>query len=316
MEEFGQKKSGSGLILVLVLIAALAVGAYIFKDKLGGGAPTEEVPPTTTEATTPPTTAEGEGLVTETKKLDIDRPTSADAEVPSAYVSTDPAVQKMMEPRKLGSDSAPVKIIEYASLTCGHCGAFHRETLPAFKTQFIDTGRVQITYKEFPLNEPAVNASMLLRCAPAEQYHSFMKTLFDSQDKWAYDPKYMDLLRAEAKTAGLDDAAIDACLANNELKKSIIGGMKAGSEKFKVQSTPSFVFNNGEYVLVGNQPMTIISETIAKAEKGELKSAPTNLSTSPDPHAGHGGDHGAAMTPAPGAAMAPKPAETTPTTTP
>lgn len=286
MEELGQKKSGTGKILIVVLLVLLAIGAYMMTKGKSTTDATGEATTATTEAPAPTVDEQGNPVVTDTKKLDIDRPTSATADIPTSYVSTDPAVLKMMEPRTLGSDTAPVKIIEYASLTCGHCGAFHRETLPEFKTKFIDTGRVQITYKEFPLNEPAVNASMLLRCAPADQYHSLMKALFDAQEKWAYDPKYMDLLRPIVKAAGLDDTAIDACLANTELKKSIIGDMKAASEKFKVQSTPSFVFNNGERVLVGNQPMTIFEDTISKAEKGELSAVSSNLSVTPT-HAGH-----------------------------
>jgi protein-disulfide isomerase len=283
MEELGQKKSGTGIILVIALLALLAIGVYMMKGK----APTTDesaLPPAATTDMPTSTETPENGVVTDTKKLDIDRPTSATADIPSSYVSTDPAVVKMMTPQTLGLDTAPVKIIEYASLTCGHCGTFHRDTLPEFKTKFIDTGRVQITYKEFPLNEPAVNASMILRCMPADQYQNFMKTLFDTQDKWAYDPQYMDLLRQEAKTAGMDDTTFDGCLANNELKKSIIGDMKAGSDKFKIQSTPSFVFNNGQRVLVGNQPISIFEDTISKAEKGELEKVPTNLSTSPTPH--------------------------------
>jgi protein-disulfide isomerase len=300
MDELGQKKSGTGKIVIAVLIALLAIGAYMMTSKKSSDTPSETTP-APVETTTAPTEGDGTGVLTDTKKLAIDRPTSATADIPTSYVSTDPAVVEMMKARTLGSDSAPVKIIEYASLTCGHCGAFHRDTLPEFKTKFIDTGRAQIIYKEFPLNEPAVNASMILRCMPADKYHEFMKTLFDTQDKWAYDPKYMDLLRQTAKTAGMDDASFDTCLANTELKKSLIGDMKAGSEKFKIQSTPSFVFNNGERVLVGNQPMNIFEDTITKAEKGELSAVSSNLSVTPT-HAGH-----APEATAPAAAPAPAP---------
>lgn len=285
MDELGQKKSNGWVIPVVILLAILAIGAYMIKGKDQGAtdtAGTETEAPATVDPNAPAALDEaGNPIVTDTKKLDIDRPISTTADIPSSYVSSDPAVVEMMKPRTLGSDTAPVKMIEYASLTCGHCGHFYNETLPAFKTQFIDTGKVQITYKEFPLNEPAVNASMILRCMPTDKYHDFMGKLFKEQEKWAYDAKYMDMLKTYATEFGMDNAAFDACLANTELKKSIIGDMKAASEKFKVQSTPSFVFGNGEKVLVGNQPMDIFAEVIAKAEKGELSSMNNNLSVAP-----------------------------------
>ena len=285
MDEIGQKKSNGWVLPVVILLAVLAIGAYMIKGKgttEQAVTETEQVAPTTVDPNVPAELDEaGNPIVTDTKKLNIDRPTSASADIPTSYTSSDPAVVEMMKPRTLGSDSAPVKIIEYASLTCGHCGHFYNETLPAFKTQFIDTGKVQITYKEFPLNEPAVNASMILRCMPSDKYHDFMGKLFKEQEKWAYDPKYMDMLKGFAAEFGMDNAAFDACLANTELKKSIIGDMKAAAEKFKVQSTPSFVFGNGEKVLVGNQPMDIFADTIAKAEKGELSKVSENLTTAP-----------------------------------
>jgi protein-disulfide isomerase len=284
MDEIGQKKSGFP-IAVLILLAVLGIGAFVLLGKKNADtttptdtATTEQLVPADPNA---PATTDETAIITDTKKLNIDRSTSTSADIPTSYTSNDPEVVKMMAAKTLGSDTAPVKIIEYSSLTCGHCGAFHRDVLPEFKTKFIDTGKVQITYKEFPLNEPAVNASMILRCLPAKQYHSFMAKLFANQDKWAYDPAYKDLLRGYAKEAGMDDAGFETCLANDELKKSLIGDMKAAAEQYKVQSTPSFVFGNGKRVLVGNQPMAIFEETIAKAEKGEFESISENLGVSP-----------------------------------
>lgn len=293
MDELGQKKSGGWKVALIALLAIAAIGYVVTKNKSTTTEPEAQnqeqqaTSPSGDQAAQTGTDTAGNGIVTTTKKLDIDRPTDATADVPSGYTSSDAAVVAMMQPQKMGVDTAPVKIIEYSSLTCGHCGAFHKNNFAEFKTKFIDTGRVQITFKEFPLNEPAVNASMIMRCVPRDEYHKFMQTLFNEQDKWAYDPKYLDSLRTIAKLAGMDDKGFDACLANTELKKSIIGDMKAAADQFKVTSTPSFVFSNGAYTLVGNQPLTIFDETITKAEKGDLKSASSNLSVAPSPHDMH-----------------------------
>ena len=69
----------------------------------------------------------------------------------------------------LGKADAPVTIIEYASMTCPHCANFHKTTYPALKTKYIDTGKVRFIFREFPLDDLAVAASMLARCAGGEK---------------------------------------------------------------------------------------------------------------------------------------------------
>ena len=64
----------------------------------------------------------------------------------------------------LGSPDAKVTIIEYASLTCGHCATFHRDTWPALKSKYIDTGKVRFVLREFPLDPLATAGFMLARC--------------------------------------------------------------------------------------------------------------------------------------------------------
>src|SRR6185503_2006793 len=86
----------------------------------------------------------------------------------------------------LGKADAPVTIIEYASMTCPHCANFHKTTYPALKTKYIDTGKVRFIFREFPLDELAVAAAMLARCADQnERSMALIDVLFASQDKWA-----------------------------------------------------------------------------------------------------------------------------------
>src|SRR3954470_6303796 len=87
--------------------------------------------------------------------------------VPLAFAQT---VEELMRPGPLpdlvlGKADAPVTIVEYASMTCPHCAAFHKTTYPALKSKYIDTGKVRFIFREFPLDEVAVAASMLARCA-------------------------------------------------------------------------------------------------------------------------------------------------------
>ncbi|MCG8507994.1 MAG: DsbA family protein, partial [Rhodospirillales bacterium] len=85
----------------------------------------------------------------------------------------------------LGRQDAPVTISEHSSLTCGHCGNFHRDTLPEIKKEYIDTGKVRLIYRDFPLGRLAMAAAMLPHCAPRERYFGFLEALFLSQDSWA-----------------------------------------------------------------------------------------------------------------------------------
>lgn len=146
--------------------------------------------------------------------------------------------------RILGDSSAPIKITEYASLSCGHCGTFHNNTLPAFKAAYIDTGKAYLVFSDFPLNAQALHATMATRCAPENQYFDFLKDLFQNQEDWAYDRNYLEYLETKAGEYGLDEDAFKACVQNQELQEALVNRMQAAQGQFQISSTPSFVVNN------------------------------------------------------------------------
>lgn len=285
MDELNVKKNSfTPVLVVILLVAIIGAGAYFYlKNKLPAEAPpiTEVTQTETTTAPVDQTAAvpseEAPPVVVETKTLDIAKP---DTPPPSAS-STDPAIRMMMGQRSVGNAEAPVKIIEYSSLTCSHCGAFHREHFEKIKAEFVDTGKAQFIFKEFPLNPPALDASMVLRCMPEDKFVNFMNLLFQEQDKWAYSDTYKDSLRQYAKLGGMSDEQFDSCLANTALKEAIIGDMKAGGDQYKVQSTPSFVVNNGQRVLVGNQPIEAFAEAINAAAAAPSTTMPATTDTAP-----------------------------------
>ncbi len=105
-------------------------------------------------------------------------------------LAQDPNVDELMKPGTLpdlvqGKEDAPITIIEYASMTCPHCAAFHKSTYPALKSKYIDTGKVRFIFREYPLDEVAVAASMLARCAGGDKALALIDVLFNSQDTWA-----------------------------------------------------------------------------------------------------------------------------------
>ena len=142
-----------------------------------------------------------------------------------------------------GSETAPVTIVEYASLTCSHCRNFAVRTYPELKKRYIDTGKVRYIFREFALNDVDLLASVIARCASKEKYFPLIEVLFDKQNQWAVNNPVQPLLGI-AKQAGFTDESFKACAANQQIIEGVKAQREAGS-KFGVNSTPTF-FINGE----------------------------------------------------------------------
>ena len=141
-----------------------------------------------------------------------------------------------------GKADAPVTIIEYASMTCPHCANFHKTTYPALKSKYIDTGKVRFIFREFPLDEVAVAASMLARCAGGEKSMALIDVLFASQDKWSVrDP--LPALMQIARQAGFTQATFEECLRDQKLYDNIVAMRERGAKEYKVESTPTLFIN-------------------------------------------------------------------------
>ncbi len=142
----------------------------------------------------------------------------------------------------LGKPDAKVTIIEYASLTCGHCATFHRDTWPALKSKYIDTGKVRFVLREFPLDPLATAGFMLARCNGNDKYYPMTDLLFAQQRNWAFTDKPVDALSSLVKQAGFTQESFEACLKRQDIYDAVTvvkdGGAKAG-----VDSTPTFFIN-------------------------------------------------------------------------
>lgn len=163
-------------------------------------------------------------------------------------------VAELMKPDALpemamGNEKASVTVIEYASMTCGHCANFAEKTFPEFKKRYIDTGKVYFIIREFPLDTLAAAAFMLARCAgekDSSKYFALVDTLFHQQRQWAVEKPIPPLL-AIAKQAGFTEKTFDACLSNQKTLDGIESIRQRATSKFKVQSTPTFFINGTSY---------------------------------------------------------------------
>ena len=269
--------SPSKRLLSAVAVAAIAVTLAACSDEkkdAASSAPAKET--TETAAKTEVKPADGSMMAatkTEVKPADGTmtsstmssmKPATADANQTQMAQSAAPAkaalpevqgevdVAKLMEPGPLpemsiGKADAPVTIVEYMSMTCPHCAAFHNETFDAIKTKYVDSGKVRFIVREFPFDPRAAAAFMLARCAPEGQYFPLVSMLFKQQETWAAAPNGRDALLQMSKLAGFTQESFEACLTNQKLLDDVNATMQKGAKDFNVQSTPTFFINGKQY---------------------------------------------------------------------
>lgn len=144
----------------------------------------------------------------------------------------------------LGPADAKVTVVEYASMTCGHCAHFTKDVWPAFKKKYVDTGKVRYIFREFPLDNLAAATSMLARCAAPDKTFPLIEVLFEKQNDWAFGegnpvPRLFEI----AKQAGFTQESFDKCLTDQKLLDEITAGRTRASEVFGVSATPTFYVN-------------------------------------------------------------------------
>jgi len=147
----------------------------------------------------------------------------------------------------IGSDKAPVTVIEYASMTCPHCAHFEETTLPELKKRYIDTGKVRYVMREFPLDALAAAGFMLARCAGPDKYETVVETLFAKQPDWVVQQP-IEPLKAIAKQFGFTEDSFNACLANQKVLDNIQAVRDHAVNKLGVNSTPTFFINGKRFV--------------------------------------------------------------------
>jgi protein-disulfide isomerase len=158
-----------------------------------------------------------------------------------------PSMSDMLSEKVLGSSAAPVTMIEYSSFTCSHCADFHVITLPQLKAAYIDTGRLKLVFRDFPLNEPAIVAGMVARCS-GDRYFATLDALFKTQISWAYASDYTGGIKQVVAGVGMTSNDVDACVASADLRAGILAIRQDGSQTYGINATPSFIINGQKVV--------------------------------------------------------------------
>ncbi len=190
-------------------------------------------------------------------------PSLARAQSAAAQPASTPYTQ-----RSIGSPNAPVTAHEYFSLTCTHCAHFATVTMPKVKPNLVDTGKLQIIYHDFPLDQVALKAAQVSRYLPEEQYYPFIEALFASQDDWAFQPNedYHASIFKYAALAGMDQATFDTAWNDDKLTKFILNGQQEAEKMYKIDATPTFIINGKTYP--GAMEYDDFAATVAAAAKG------------------------------------------------
>ena len=131
-------------------------------------------------------------------------------------------------------------VIEYASLTCSHCGNFYKTAYEELKKNYIDTGKIRFVYRDFPLDGLAMAGAVLARCAPGDRGMKLIDMMFKNQDTWIRSDKPIEPLKGYAQLAGMSAADVDACLQNEPIIKAVREVQNTASNLYKIQSTPTF----------------------------------------------------------------------------
>jgi protein-disulfide isomerase len=174
---------------------------------------------------------------------------AASAEAPKPEGSVD--VKKLMQPEALpdmsmGKSTAPVTVVEYASMTCPHCAEFDVVTFPAFKKKYIDTGKVYYILREFPFDPRAEAGFMLARCSK-DKYFAMVDLLFHQQDQWAGVQDAKSALLQLSKLAGFTQESFNTCLTDQKLLDQIRSVKNRAEKVFGVDATPTFFINGKKY---------------------------------------------------------------------
>ena len=143
-------------------------------------------------------------------------------------------------------EAAGIPVIEYGSLTCPHCAHFSKDILPAFKTAFVDTGKVRFIFREYSRSNLDVGAFMLARCLGDDKAFATIELLFAQQEKWAND-KPLDGLANALRPTGMTRDKLESCLKDQKMADSLTQIVKTADDTVKVSGTPTFVIDGKVY---------------------------------------------------------------------
>lgn len=160
---------------------------------------------------------------------------SSDAELEKTLLEAVPVLGE----HSLGSDDAPVVMIEYGSLTCTNSAEFNAVYWPSIKAEFVDTGKVRFVFREFPLDNLALRVFMVLRCVPEDKYFPTLDLILNEQKSWRGKDAMQELARL-MQTVGMNEQEFQSCANDKDVAKAIFETQQTNMKQFGFKATPTF----------------------------------------------------------------------------
>lgn len=169
-------------------------------------------------------------------------------------------IEAALRPRFEGDPDAKLTMIEYSSLTCPHCASFHTGALPKIRETYIATGKLKLEMRDFPLDQYALRAAAMARCAPDSRYFPLLDMLFKQQAQWSRAADPVGAIKQIGRLAGISAERADACMTDEKLLDGILNMRLEGQRQHDVSSTPTFIV--GTRKVVGAQPFETFRDAI------------------------------------------------------
>ena len=169
-----------------------------------------------------------------------------------------------------GDPNAPITILEFSDFQCPFCARFHVQTLPLLLEEYIDAGKVNLVYRDFPIQSihpNALPAAVAAECANEQgKYWEYHDTLFEKQSVWSRlnSDAAISTFSQFATDVGLEQQQFDSCLGSGKYLEEVQHDMREGRE-YDITGTPGFFVGNEEIGFVkitGAQPFEIFKRVI------------------------------------------------------
>jgi len=166
----------------------------------------------------------------------------------------------------LGSQNAPVTMVEFSDYQCPFCRQFHMTTFDQIRKKYVETGKIRFVTIDFPLpiHPNAEKAGEAAHCAADQrQFWPMRDTLSVNADKLSEAE-----LPGYAQSLYMDVAAFKSCLSSGKYKQLVSDNQKKG-EAVGVNGTPTFLIGKSTpdgvdgIVFVGAQPIEAFESKFA-----------------------------------------------------
>ncbi len=178
----------------------------------------------------------------------------------------------------MGNPDAPVKLVEFGSLTCSHCREFDEAAMDPLVNTYVKSGRVSFEFRNYVREGLDLTMSVIARCGGAPSFFGLTRQMYADQPKFfetlqgadqaqlqAIDglpqaqklSRFADLagLKQWATMRGLPGAKLDQCLADQSMSDKLVQMQSDATSSYEIQGTPSFLLNGELVELEGGTPV-------------------------------------------------------------